>query len=109
MITTFRGINKLFLKYLAPDMLKQHNLSTMNIASWKNFEKELNIQPLFKDYIGGFEPVTFLVKEKSSLFTNLLFFKARILSKLFHNRSGFSRKCNSQYFSGYIMGVYKKI
>lgn len=108
-LPNFRGINKLFLRFLAPEMLKQHNLSTMNISSWENFEKDLQIQPMFKGYVGGFEPATFMLKEKTSYFTNLLFLKARILNKLFHNRSGFSRKTNSQYFSGYVMGVYKKL
>ena len=104
----FRGINKLFLKRLAPELLKKHNLKTMNISTWKVFENELNIQPLFKGYVGGFEPATFLVCEKCYALNKLIFFQARVLNKLFHKRFSFLRRFNSRYFSGYIMGVYTK-
>lgn len=108
-LPNFRGINKVFLKRLAPEMLKQHNLLTMDISSWKNFEEKLKIKPVFKAYIGGFEPVTFLVQEKKSFINNLYYLKARFLSALFYKNFGFLRRFNSGCFSGYIMGVYKKI
>ncbi len=104
----FRGINKLFLKRLAPELLKKHNLKTMNISTWKIFENELNIQPLFKGYVGGFEPATILVCENRDTLNKLLFFKARVLNKLFHKHFSFLRRFNSRCFSGYIMGVYRK-
>ena len=107
-IPNFTGINHLFLKRLAPNMLSWHNLKTMDIRTWSDFENELNLEILFKDYVGGFEPMTFLVKEKPSLINNLLFLKARILNRIFHKNFPALRKYNSRHFSGYILGVFRK-
>jgi len=104
----YRGINRFFLKHLAPENLSMHNLKTMDIKTWKDFEKELNLKPVFKGYIGGFEPMTFLLRENKNYFSNLLFFIARTLNFIFHSRLKFLRKFNSVYTSGYIFGIYNK-
>ena len=106
-LPNFRGINHHFLKQFAPFMLSQHNLKTMDISSWKNFEKELGLEVLFRNYIGGFEPMTFLMQEKKTFINQLYFFIGRILNKIFHKNFRFLRKYNSKYFSGYILGIYR--
>jgi 2-polyprenyl-3-methyl-5-hydroxy-6-metoxy-1,4-benzoquinol methylase len=107
-LPNFRGVNHLFLRWLAPDLLKQHNLKTMDTRTWKSFETELELKTIFKGYVGGFEPMTFMVREKKSLINNLLFLKARVLTKLFHKNFKGLRRFNSRCFSGYILGIYQK-
>lgn len=107
-LPNFRGVNHLFLKWLAPELLSKHNLNTMDIRTWKNFENEFGLEKIFKGYVGGFEPMTFMMCEKKSFINNLLFLKARVLTKLFHKNMAGLRKLNSGYFSGYILGIYRK-
>jgi len=107
-LPNFRGINYLFLKFLAPKLLKQHNLKTMDTRTWTSFEHEFKLETIFKGYIGGFEPMTFMVKEKKTFFTNLLFLKVRVLNKIFHKNFRGLRNLNSRCFSGYILGIYQK-
>lgn len=107
-LPNLRGINHLFLRWLAPNMLKQHNLKTMDIRTWNSFEEKFNLKTIYKSYVGGFEPMTFMVREKKSFFNNLLFLKARVLTKLFHKNFKGLRRINSRCFSGYILGIYQK-
>lgn len=107
-LPNFRGVNHLFLRWLAPDLLKQHNLKTMDIRTWKSFESEFKLKTIFKGYVGGFEPMTFMVQEKKSFLRNLLFLKARVLNKIFHKNFRGLRSLNSRCFSGYILGIYQK-
>lgn len=108
-LPNFRGINGAFLKRLAPVLISQHNLKTMDIRTWTIFEQKLNLQQVFKGYIGGFEPMTFLINEKNTFFSRILFLKARVLNKIFHDNFKFLRKYNSRYFSSYIIGIYRKL
>jgi SAM-dependent methyltransferase len=107
-LPNFRGVNGLFLKRLAPELLSKHNLKTMDTRTWINFEEAFNLETIFKGYIGGFEPMTFMMREKKSLINNLFFLKARVLTKLFHKNFQYLRKWNSGIFSGYILGIYRK-
>jgi SAM-dependent methyltransferase len=107
-LPNFRGINRFFLKRLAPKMLSQHNLDTMDISSWNLFEEELNLKRLFRAYVGGFEPATFLLKENPSLINNFFYLNAKILNKLFHRNFSSLRKYNSKHISGYILGIFRK-
>lgn len=102
------GINHWFLKRLAPDLLLGHNLKTMDAGSWKNFEDYFQLELIFKGYIGGFEPAVFLKREKKSSSTNMLFFVARVLNRIFHNNLRWLREYNSKNTSGYLMGIYRK-
>lgn len=107
-LPNFRGINHFFLKRLAPSQLKQHNLKTMDIRSWTEFERKYKLKILFKGYIGGFEPATFLFRERKSMISGLYYLKARLLNKIFHNKLRFLRRYNSRHFSAYILGIYRK-
>lgn len=107
-IPNLLGINKLFLKMLAPRMLARHNLNTMDIKCWKGFEDQFGLETIFKSYIGGFEPATFLVREKKTAINAVLFLKARVLNKIFHRHFSFLRNFNSRLLSGYALGIYRK-
>ncbi|MEJ2595577.1 MAG: class I SAM-dependent methyltransferase, partial [bacterium] len=90
----FRGINKFFLKRLAPEQLSMHNLDSMEIKRWKHFEHKFNLEKIFKGYIGGFEPMTFMARENDTSHS-IWYLTARILNSLFHRRIRFFRKFNS--------------
>ena len=107
-VPNFKGINHWFLKRLAPDLLKGHNLKSMDAKTWRNFENDFRLEVLFKDYVGGFEPAVFLKQEKKSFVTNILFFVARVLNRIFHNNLKWLRRFNSKMTSGYLMGIYRK-
>lgn len=104
----FLGINHFFLKRLAPSLVEKHNLESMDIKNWKKFENEFKLETIFKAYVGGFEPSTFLVREKTDFVNNILFLKARILNRIFHKNFRFLRRFNSKHFSGYMIGIYRK-
>lgn len=104
----FRGINHFFIKRLAPELLSKHNLQTMDTRTWTEFENEFGLKTVFKGYVGGFEPMTFMMREKKSFVNNLLFLKAKVLNKLFHKNMAGLRGINSRLISGYILGIYKK-
>ena len=107
-VPNFLGINHLFLKRLAPDLLSGHNLKSMDANSWNSFENKFHLEVLFKNYVGGFEPAVFLKQEKKSFVNNSLFFVARLLNRVFHNNFKWLRKYNSKNTSGYLMGIYRK-
>jgi SAM-dependent methyltransferase len=107
-LPNFRGINHFFLKRLAPDLLSKHNLTTMDISTWHGFEKAFSLKTIYKGYVGGFEPMTFLMKEQSSFVNNLYYGTARVLNGLFHRRITFLRKYNAPVISGYILAIYQK-
>ena len=107
-VPNFLGINHWFLKRLAPDLLAGHELKTMDASNWNEFEKHHNLEVIFKDYVGGFEPAVFLKREKKTPLNNALFFAARVLNRIFHNHLKYLRKHNSKRISGYLIGIYRK-
>lgn len=107
-VPNYRGINKWFLKKLAPKLLSTHNLEAMNSSNWKSFEKEFHLQTIFKGYIGGFEPQNLNRWESRNFITFTLKAFVKILSILLHSNFRFLRKFNSEFFSAYLIGIYRK-
>ena len=102
---SFLGVNKWILKRLSPYMLSLHNLKTMDISSWKIFEKKFNLKILFRGYIGGFEPSIFHRLENKKLCNQILFSFLKFLRIIFH--FNIFKRFNHKYFSGYLIGVYR--
>lgn len=102
------GIYRFFLKKTAPQHLGIHNLNSMNINNWIKFENELNLIPLFRGYIGGFEPMVMQKIEKNNLTNRFLNFIVRRLVLIFSFQLNFLKKFNSRFWSGYLIGIYKK-
>ena len=48
----FKGINKLFLKILALNLLSKHIIEMMHIRNCKSFEQKFNLKTVFKGYVG---------------------------------------------------------
>ena len=106
-IPNLGGIYKRVLRKIAPSFEETHNLDTMNLDSWKNFEEKLNLQPIFKGYIGGFEPMTMKKLEKRSLVNITIYSIVTALTLLLSFSFRFLRRYNSAYLSGYMIGIYK--
>jgi hypothetical protein len=103
---SFLGINRWLLRRLDPDKLKTHNLRNMDIDAWSAIEKKYDLQMVYKGYAGGFEPRMFKYVNRNPL--NALLYTLLVGMKVITTACGFLRKCNSKYWSGYVMGVYKK-
>ena len=106
-LPNFLGIYRFFLKRLSPELLASHNLRFMDIRTWGEFEKNLDLQILFKGYVGGFEPRLFSRRGARGS-SRAVLGVARALDRVFHSHLGLLRKLNSRLTSGYAIGVYRK-
>lgn len=107
-VPNLRGIYKFFLEQTAPKHLSIHNLNSMDIFNWKNFEQELNLKPIFKNYLGGFEPLVMKKLEIRNAWTLFLNFIVKALMMIFSFNFAFLRRFNSKNWSGYLIGIYRK-
>ena len=102
------GVYKYSLRYTAPKHLAMHNLNAMNISNWKNFESEFGLIPVFNNYITGFEPLIMKKVEIKNFLTSFFSFIIKALMIIFSFRFSFLRKFNSRFWSGYLIGIYKR-
>lgn len=102
------GIYRWFLQRTAPQHLAIHNLNSMKIRNWDKFEKELNLVAVFKGYVSGFEPLVMYKLENHDRMAHSLNFVVRNLARVFSYRLNSLRKFNSRYWSGYLIGIYKR-
>ena len=107
-VPNFGGIYHGFLRRLAPQLLAQHNLAAMDLQHWEAFEQAFGLRPLFKGYVGGFEPSLLNRCERRSPLNLVLLWTAKVLKRILHRRLRFLRRWNSKRISGYVMGVYEK-
>ncbi len=77
----FLGINYFFLKRIAPKLLSKHNLPTMDISNWKEFENRFNIEPLFRGYLFAMGRIG---PEKKTIFNKILITIWRIIDDVFY-------------------------
>lgn len=104
-VPNFRGISQKVLMQTAPDMLSRHNLEAMDIQNWSTLESKYGLIPLFKGYIGGFQPKQLKRCEHRTL-KNL---SIRYFFKMLHllmSPLTFLRKFNSPTWSAYLLGIY---
>ncbi len=107
-VPNLSGIYRYFLNRTAPYLLSIHNTDTMDIKKWTTFENELNLETLFKGYIGGFDPRTINKIEKNDLDARFCHFVVKKMIWMFSGRLDFVRKINSPFWSSYMLGIYKK-
>ena len=108
-VPNYGGIYRPVLKWLAPSVEQTHNMETMDMKNWKSFEDKLSMKPIFTGYIGGFEPLNMKKREIKTLFTQILYFFTRVLMVLFSFKMQFLRRFNSKFWSGYMIGIYRKV
>jgi len=102
------GIYKIILRRTAPEHLAFHNLEAMKIKNWANFENELGLTVIFKGYVSGFEPLIMDKLERRTMLSRSLNLTVRNLSRIFSYRLNWLRRFNSRYWSGYLIGIYRK-
>lgn len=107
-VPNFGGIYKKVLHRMAPSIGRTHNLKIMDLGNWAVFEEKFPIIPVFKGYIGGFEPLNMKKMEVKNPLNHLIYFNLRILMTLFSFHFRWLRKFNSKCWSGYLMGIYRK-
>ena len=108
-VPNYRGISQVVLKRLAPQKLSMHNLEAMDTKNWESFEKEQGLQTIFKAYIGGFNPGMYRRCENRTPINQVIRFFFKCVRVLITDRLTFLRNFNSQYWSGYALGIYRKI
>ena len=107
-VPNLTGIYHVFLKFLSPSHDKSHNLKIMDLNNWSLFENAFKLEPVFKSYIGGFEPLIMKKRDVRTPFTWILLIIVKVLMVIFSFRLKFLRKFNSRFWSGYLIGIYKK-
>lgn len=106
-IPNFLGINYWIAKIIEPKLLSQHNLSVMDIENWKIIEERFNLETIFKGYIGGFEPKTFIIKN-NKIYKKLIHYFFAGIGRVIDYFIKPLRTLNSKYWSRYIILIYKK-
>ncbi len=111
------------LKTLAPKTMSGHCLDSIDIQNWTSFERKYNLDILFKNYIGGFEPLLIKsvvnqeientgsrIKQSGKLVESLLEFYSRVRWFVYRRYPScrIFAKINSRYFSAYAMGIYRQ-
>ena len=107
-VPNYAGIYKPILNRLAPSVGQTHYFKVMNLNEWETFENKFELDILFKDYIGGFEPLNMKKIEVKTPLNKFIYLIIKILMVLFSFRFRFLRKFNSKWWSSYMIGIYMK-
>lgn len=103
----FLGITHRILKRTAPRILSTHNLRAMDLRTWERLEKKYRLQPIFKGYVGGFDLHNCRRCEKRTLLNRIIRVFFKILTRV-TGRMSFLRRFPSQYWSPYLLVMYRK-
>lgn len=101
-----RGVNAVLLKRLAPEILDTCDSDAMDLRRWSTFEHELGLEPIFRGYLGGFEPSVFRARRRSRRRT-FLGALAEGATLVLHDHGRWMRRLNGAAVSGYLMGIYR--
>lgn len=106
-VPNFCGINSYIQNVLDPEILDKHNLTIMNLGYFQSLAKRFNLKPVFLDYIGSFEPSLPIAKHR---FGNPMQFIVKSFLWFAHRIRGIKKldHLNHQFFSSYILAIYKK-
>lgn len=107
-IPNLSGIYKWVLRITAPSFEESHNLKTMDLNSWVAFESKLDMNIIFKGYIGGFEPMNMKKLENAGMLAKGLNLVVSILTVLLSFHIRILRNVNASFLSGYMIGIYQK-
>jgi 2-polyprenyl-3-methyl-5-hydroxy-6-metoxy-1,4-benzoquinol methylase len=114
-VPNFRGVYSFLQGVLDREVLDKHNLDMMNLDYFSHVAEKYDLDPLFIDYIGSFEPALPISKAR----------EGSIAKNMIRHPLQFSVKCfiwaavrirafkvfdhmNHPFFSSYILSVYKK-
>jgi SAM-dependent methyltransferase len=106
-VPNLRGLHGWFLRRLAPSLYATHEIAAMNLDAWTEFEKALQLEVLFKGYVGGFEPRIFRRMENATARNRVLHAGAVGLSVTVHRLLPALRRINGPRASGYAIAAYQ--
>jgi SAM-dependent methyltransferase len=102
------GLSRWLHARLSPSVLESHHWPATDPAGWTAFERDLGLELLFKEYIGGFEPAVFGRLESERLPDRLLWRALRALRvPLGRPWARGLRRRNSPHWSGYVIAAYR--
>lgn len=105
-VPNYRGVVGKVMARMSPVMLSTLNLESMDLRNWDRLEAKYGLTPIYKEYIGGFEP-KWLKRCEDRTFINLALrytFKSLAFIWSFFP---FMRKYNSPYWSAYLLAFYR--
>ncbi|UCD49424.1 MAG: class I SAM-dependent methyltransferase [Phycisphaerales bacterium] len=105
-VPNLRGIGRRVLARTAPEMLSRHNLAAMDLENWRILEEKYGMTPLFKGYIGGFQPKNLKRCERRTPVNLCLRYSFKALQGLMAPFP-FLSKYNSAFWSAYLLGIYR--
>lgn len=102
------GLSRRLHQRLSPSVLESHHWPATDPRGWEGFERELGLEVLFKQYIGGFEPAVFGRLESDAPADRLLWWGLRALRFPLNRRFARGlRRYNSPRWSGYVIAAYR--
>jgi SAM-dependent methyltransferase len=102
------GLNGSLLRRLTPGFLSKHHVEATYESTWDCFEGELGLTPLYRGFLGGFDPSMFWRIESRKLPDRVLHKLLWHAGKAFERPAlRFLRRPNSRLWSTYLMGVYR--
>lgn len=103
-----KGLSRWLHRRLSPSVLESHHWPATDPANWVGFERELGLELLFKEYVGGFEPAVFGRLESDRPADKLLWRTLWALRWPLGARwaRGLRRR-NSPLWSGYVIAAYR--
>lgn len=102
------GINKLLFNRLSPSVFETHDARSADPESWVGYELTNRLQPVFKGYIGGFEPTLFWRVDKDRKTDVAIALTLKQVGRLLNlPASRFLRRANHRAWSAYVIAVYR--
>jgi SAM-dependent methyltransferase len=104
-----RGVNEALLRWLSPSALSWHHLQVMDIRTWTSFERALQLDRRFAEYVAGFQPGAFWRCERRGIAFRALSRALVTLGRHWNGRVGRAvARRNSGHWSYYAIGVYDR-
>jgi len=104
----YGGINRAIARYVSPTKLAEHNLEAMRVNDWPEmFENQLGLEPIFRGYVGGFEPLMHKVAEGRRLDRRVVAASMLVIGGALNLRVMRPlRTVNGGALSNYCLGIY---
>ncbi len=109
-LPVFLGVNQWMVKHFAPGNLNTWYPTIMDKKSWQEFTKRDDIEVLFNDYVGGFNPHVHHRLEDRNVFwkKGVYVFLHKYFARGW-DKIPYTNKLNSKYFSFYYFFIVRKI
>jgi SAM-dependent methyltransferase len=102
------GVNGPLFRRLSPSIFETHDARSADPRSWEAFERALDLDVLYKEYVGGFDPEMFWRLESRRKLDWLLVMSFRQLGRLLcRPRLRWFRRLNHRLWSAYAIAVYR--